>query len=153
MITHAFPSQTPGKQIFSEGQKAVLESSGLLFLFLKCGRQADKDRDIFRPLIHSLNSCNSWGWVRLKPGAWTIIQVSHRMVETQLLKSSPVCTSAGSWNHNWSQNLNPGTLLREVGVPGSIFTAGPITLPWLLNKKWSPCTLWICHPQHVTLVS
>lgn len=51
-------------------------------------REKERER-IFRVLVHSPDSCNSCGWVRMKPGAQNSVQASH------------VGGGSAHWNPDW----------------------------------------------------
>lgn len=55
----------------------------------------------------------SQGWIRLKPGVGTSIQISHMSSWNSSIWASicclPGCSSTGFWNKKQNQNPNPGT--------------------------------------------
>lgn len=72
----------------------------------------------------------SQGSARPKLGAGDSIWVPHRCQGPDYLSCPllpPGCALPGSWNQEQSCALNPDSLIRAVGVPGSILTTEPKT--------------------------
>ena len=87
-----------------------------------------RDRKIFHPMIHFPSDRNSWSWVNLKPGARSLLWVSH--------------TGAGSqsFGPSSSSTVFPGHRQGagwEVGLPG--LEPAPIWDPGRARRGLNHC--------------
>lgn len=103
-------------------------------LFYLKGRAAERDKEIFHPLVQSQISCNRHSETRSKPGARKPTHVSHVVAGTwefRLLSTAFPNVFTGSRTGSGSTSTQTGSPMKDAGV--TVLHIGP-RLFW---KVWS----------------
>ena len=99
-------------------------------------RGGETETKIFRLIIHSPNSCISWSLADLKPGPWSLLQVSHTGSESQGFGPSLTAFPGHRQRAGWEVEL-PGLEQMPILDPSrfKVRTSATRLLCWALLKE------------------